>query len=158
METTKTELLRDLEKTECLELLRENYIARLAFISQGRPYIVPITYYYDEKEHSIVSYSGEGHKIDALRKNPEVCVEIDEIGSISEWRSVLVHAEYEEIEQIDAKYQLHRFAERVKENILVKKDTCLRFIKQFSSKTDAKGHSVVYRLKISEMTGKSREE
>ncbi len=153
-------MIKNLNQKECVELLSNNYIGRLAFIVGKTPYIIPITYYYyDQGDNSIISYSLEGHKIDAMRKNQSVSVEVDEIESISRWKSVLVHGQFEELKGIDAKSQLHEFSQGVKDVIDRKEERKLQFIHEFSSKLGADGSSpIVYRIKISEITGKFREE
>jgi len=149
-------MIKTLNIKDDIQLLKDNYIGHLAFIYLKRPYVVPITYYYDESNNSIVSYSGEGHKINAMRINNKVSIEVNEIESINQWRSVLVHGEFEELENGDAKFQLHKFAEGVRNNILQKQDKELKFINEFSSKVSLETDPVVYRINISEMTGKRR--
>lgn len=152
-------MIKNLNSEECVELLSNNYIGRLAFIVGETPYIIPITYYYyNQGDNSIISYSLEGHKIDAMRKNQSVSVEVDEIESISQWKSVLVHGQFEELKGIDAKSQLREFSQGVKDVVNRKEEKELQFIHEFSSKLGADGAlPIVYRIKISEITGKFRE-
>lgn len=150
-------MIKFLEAKECLELLSENYVGHLGFISQSAPYVVPITYYFDAEHHSIISYSGEGHKIEGMRENRLVSMEVDEIKTVNQWRSVLVQGEFEELSGLDAKYLLHEFAEGVKRNILRKEKESHRFIGEFSSKLTTQGNPIVYRIKIAEITGKYRD-
>jgi hypothetical protein len=151
-------MIKMLEKKKCLELLRENYVGHLGFISQSAPFVVPITYYYDAEHHSIISYSGEGHKIDGMRQNRLVSMEVDEIKTVNQWQSVLVQGEFEELSGLDAKYLLHEFAEGVKRIILQKEKESHRFIGEFSSKISAYGNPIVYGIKIAEITGKFRDD
>ncbi|MEL6813153.1 MAG: pyridoxamine 5'-phosphate oxidase family protein, partial [Bacteroidota bacterium] len=90
-------MIKILNAEEGIKMLRNNYIGRLAFVSKGYPYVLPITYFYAEADNCIISYSEEGHKIDAMRKQNAVSIEIDEINSVNNWRSVLVHGDYEEL-------------------------------------------------------------
>ncbi|MGI9549832.1 MAG: pyridoxamine 5'-phosphate oxidase family protein, partial [Aurantibacter sp.] len=108
-------MIKDLELSKCLDLLGNNYIGRLAFISHGEPYIIPITYFHDSEEKSILSYAAKGHKIEAMRNYDSVALQVDEIKSIQEWRSVLVHGKFEELKGSTAKKYLHRFAEGVQD-------------------------------------------
>ncbi|MGK0495024.1 MAG: nitroimidazol reductase NimA-like FMN-containing flavoprotein [Maribacter sp.] len=103
-----------LNQKEAVELLTTNYIGHLGYISGTSPYIVPITFYYDKDTHTITSYSSEGHKINAMRKNPSVSLCVDEISSVVDWQSVLVHGTFEELSSIDAKHMLHQFSNGVK--------------------------------------------
>ncbi len=148
-------MIKDLKKRECIDILKKNYIGRLGYISKNSPYIIPITYfYYDHSNNSIICYSGEGQKIDAMRKNHAVSLEVDEIESANSWRSVLVHGEFEELHQVDAKHLLHEFAEGVKNIIAKKEHTIPHAIREFSSKMHQEKIPIVYRIKILEVTGK----
>jgi nitroimidazol reductase NimA-like FMN-containing flavoprotein (pyridoxamine 5'-phosphate oxidase superfamily) len=150
-------MIENLETRECTELLNNNYIGHLAYISQKEPYIVPITYYYNQVNNSIISYSAEGHKIDAMRKNDAVSLEVEEIKSVNNWRSVSIHGEFEELQGIDAKYLLHEFTQNVKKIITRKEGSHPKFISEFSSKLSEQGIPIVYRININEITGKYRE-
>jgi len=153
-------MIKDLNTKECLKLLRKNYIGRLAYIRGESPYVIPITYYYyDATDNSIISYSLEGHKIDAMRKKQMVSLEVDEIKSVTRWKSVLVHGDFEELSGLDAKNLLRQFSQGVKDIINREPDKDVQFINEFSSKLGAEGASpVVYRIKIREITGKVRED
>jgi len=59
------------------EILENALICRLAMMDGARPYLLPFNYGY--REGCIYIHSGpEGKKIDLLRKNPEVCFEVEE--------------------------------------------------------------------------------
>lgn len=148
--------MKDLTKEQCLTLLKENYIGRLGYMAKGSPEIIPITYFYDSKMNSILTYSGVGGKIEAMRKSTSVAFQIDEITSLDNWKSVLILGEYEELTGIDAKHLLHVFSEGVKKVILEKENRSTEFIGDFSSKLDTDGYPIVYRINISEIKGKQK--
>tara|TARA_R110002051_G_scaffold48308_2_gene95295 strand:- start:43457 stop:43918 length:462 start_codon:yes stop_codon:yes gene_type:complete len=147
---------RNLDKTECKALLAQNYIGRLAYISGGYPHIVPITYFYDKDTNTITSYSSEGHKIQEMRKNASVCLFIDEIATITNWKSVLLQGTFEELSSIDARHMLHEFSEGVKKVILNKYGEHPKYISEFSAKIDAEDAPIVFRINITELNGKIR--
>lgn len=150
-------MIKDLGFGECIQLLCNNYIGHLAYIAGESPFVIPITYYYDQSHNSIISYSQEGHKIDAMRKNRSVSMEVDEIESVNRWKSVLAHGKFEELSGIDAKHLLHEFSNGVKEIINRKQTKKLQFISEFSSKLGAERTSpIVYRIQLLEITGKQR--
>ena len=148
--------MKNLSKQECLELLARNYLGRIAFISGGSPDILPITYFYDSDKHSIITYSGQGGKIDAMRANDAVSFQVDEIMALDKWKSVLLYGEYEEIRGIDAKHLLHEFSEGVKKIIMKKEAKSPEFISEFSSKVGSDKIPIVYRINIYEIKGKQR--
>lgn len=150
-------IIKDLELSECLDFLGSNYIGRLAFISKGNPFIIPITYYYDSEENCILSYASIGHKIEAMRISGSVALQVDDIESIQHWRSVLVHGIFEEFDGSTAKKYLHRFAEGVQVTVTRKKDTNPKFIQDFSSRLQERGIPIMYRITINDITGKFRD-
>ena len=148
---------RNLNKNECTAFLEQNYIGRLAYISGEFPHIVPLTYFYDSQTNTITSYSSEGHKIKEMRKNTAICLAVDEITSISHWKSVLVHGTYEELSRIDAKHMLHEFSNGVKNVIRKNYGENLHKISEFSAKIDAEDSPIIFRINITDLTGKFRE-
>ena len=106
----------------------------------------------------ILSYSSEGHKIKSMRQNPNISFTVTEIDSVNQWRSVLAHGTFEELDSADAKFYLHEFAEGVKKIIRRKEAKYPQAISEFSSKLDSEKMPVVYRIVIDEFMGKYREE
>jgi len=147
---------RNLSQQECKALLKQNYIGRLAYISAGSPHIVPITYSYNSDTNTIVSYSSEGHKIQEMRNNIIVCLAVDEIASISNWKSVLAQGTYEELSRIDAKHMLHEFSDGVKKVITDNYGEHPKYISEFSAKINAEETPIVFRINIRELMGKLR--
>jgi uncharacterized protein len=60
---------------------------------------VPVNYVY--KDGVIYAHSAGGKKISMMRKNPNVCFEVDEIENIFRWKSVIAWGIFEEITDID---------------------------------------------------------
>jgi len=50
-------------------------VGRLACTENNQPYIVPVTYMYDGQ--NIYDQTNEGMKLNILRKNPNICFEVD---------------------------------------------------------------------------------
>lgn len=149
-------MFTNLKKEECIEILSNNYIGHLGYVYKNSPFVIPITYFFDKKHITVIGYSGEGHKTNALRINNAVALEIVEIQSINNWKSILVHGTFEELEGPDAKYYLHEFSNHVKNLIEKKEKRDLDFIPQFSGKTHPEATPIVYRINIQEITGKER--
>lgn len=137
-------------------LLSTNYIGSLGYVFQDKPYITPITYFYDKEQNTIICYSAEGHKIHALRKNNSVSLSVTDIESVNEWKSVLVRGTYEEQEGNTAGVLLHQFSLGVKDLILRKELRDLDFINQFSSKIYENDTPIVFTIKIEEISGRMR--
>ena len=88
-------LIQELTRQESLDLLARAHLGRLACAHQTQPYIVPFYFAYDNEY--LYSFSTLGQKIEWMRANPKVCVEVDEVVSPQQWVSAIVFGRYEEI-------------------------------------------------------------
>jgi len=70
----------------------------LACAHENQPYIVPLYFAYDGDY--LYSFSTRGQKIEWMRSNPNVCVEVDEVASPQRWVSVVVFGQYEEMPDV----------------------------------------------------------
>src|SRR5215475_12620591 len=91
-ETMSIDKLRD---TDALSILSEGSLGRLGCIASDWPYVVPVNYFFDGED--IYIHSLPGKKLDALRANPRVCLQVDEIKDSYHWRSVIAYGTFEEI-------------------------------------------------------------
>jgi uncharacterized protein len=87
--------MKALLEEEARALLSGCRIGRLGCVDNGEPYVVPINYVFEDG--IIYSHSLPGRKIDALRKHPRACLQVDEIQNDFEWRSVIAYGDFEEI-------------------------------------------------------------
>ncbi|SHH67158.1 pyridoxamine 5'-phosphate oxidase family protein [Winogradskyella jejuensis] len=149
-------MIRALKDIESKHLLANNYIGHLSYLFKDKPYVLPITYYYDVLNNIIIGYSGKGHKIRALRINNQVAMEVSEIESVNNWKSILVQGSYKEFEGSTAKINLHKFSEGVKEVISKKEGKDLKFLSEFSSKIYKEGPPIVFKINVEEITGRER--
>lgn len=70
-----------------LELVSECKVCRLAMTDGGVPYIVPLNYGYEYADGALTFYfhsAKEGRKLEILKKNPTVCLELDGRGELVE--------------------------------------------------------------------------
>ncbi|MDW5290880.1 pyridoxamine 5'-phosphate oxidase family protein [Formosa sp. PL04] len=138
-------------------ILENNYIGHLGYIYHDRPYIVPITYFFNKENNSIICYSGEGHKMNAMRENHMVSLQVEEIQSIDNWKSVLAHGIFKQHFGSDAKSYLHKFSLGIKDVIMEKEFKKVDFVNEFSSKIKTDDVPTVFIIKIEEITGKMRQ-
>ena len=87
--------VRTLSTLECITVLTENRLGRLACAKDGQPYVVPIFFAYSANH--LYAFSVEGKKIEWMRVNPLVSVVIEERGQGRSWKSVVVDGRYEEL-------------------------------------------------------------
>ncbi|WP_299113925.1 pyridoxamine 5'-phosphate oxidase family protein [uncultured Winogradskyella sp.] len=149
-------MIRSLSETESLNILQSNYIGNLSYIYRNRPFIAPITYYFNKENDEIIGYSAEGHKVMAMRKNINVCLNVSEVDSVNDWISILVHGRFTEIKGSEAKAKLHEFSLGVKDLIINKEHRKLDFISEFSSKIYKDDLPVIFVIKVEEVTGRMR--
>lgn len=121
------------------DLLKTAIVGRIACghpdVDGGRPYLVPLAYGYDGE--SIYAHSGIGKKIQIMRLNPLVTIEVDHATDAENWRSVIAKGRYEEI---------HEPNER---------DAALAIIYPDPDRRPSFGpDTIVYRIRLSEKTGR----
>ncbi|HYX41872.1 MAG TPA: pyridoxamine 5'-phosphate oxidase family protein [Pyrinomonadaceae bacterium] len=88
-------MIISLNDDEAWALLRKGRLARLGCIADGEPYVVPVNY--AAEGACVLIHSLPGRKIRAMRANPYVCLQVDEITDHCHWRSVLAYGTYEEV-------------------------------------------------------------
>ena len=97
-------MLGILSELEIEEFLKSELVGRIGCHSDGVTYVVPVNYIYDGVH--IYAHSGQGMKINMMRKDPNICFEIDNIQSIIHWRSVIVWGKFEEITDLHEKQEI----------------------------------------------------
>ena len=88
-------MLGELTDMQIENVLTSQVLGRLACTDGKQPYIVPVTYTYDGKY--IYGQTNEGSKLKMLRKNPNVCFEVDVMTDMRNWQSVIVYGKFEEL-------------------------------------------------------------
>jgi uncharacterized protein len=97
-------LIHEMTEDECRTALECVSFGRLACARDNQPYVVPIYFSYDGQHlygfsapGQIYAFSTLGQKVEWMRSNPLVCLEIDERTSHNLWMSVVVFGRYEEL-------------------------------------------------------------
>lgn len=106
-------MIPELAPAEIEELLRAESVARLACSADGELYVVPISYAYDGS--SLIVHSVPGRKIEMMRRNPEVCLEVDRVAGPAEWRSVIAWGRFEELQGDEARHAMELLIDRFRE-------------------------------------------
>jgi nitroimidazol reductase NimA-like FMN-containing flavoprotein (pyridoxamine 5'-phosphate oxidase superfamily) len=159
-----------MDKDQIEEFLKSQVVGRLGCTDGDKVYVVPITFAYDNG--CIYGHTKDGLKIRMMRKNPNVCFETDWVEDLSNWRSVIAYGTYEELDKDEANKGLDILMDNVSSS-LGKKTTSNRsqtneelgelkriafehsFLSPFTHSTNKEiSDIVVYRIRISEMTGK----
>jgi uncharacterized protein len=93
--TVNLMLIKEIPESECRDLLANAKVARLGCSFNDQPYIVPIVMAYEPDY--VYFFSTFGKKVEWMRANPKVCVQVDSINGQSEWVSVIANGEYQEL-------------------------------------------------------------
>lgn len=88
-------MIGKLNMVQIEEVLKKNVLGRIGCSDGKKTYVVPINYVYDGK--SIIGHSQMGLKIGMMRKNPDVCFEVDEMKNFTNWKSVIAWGQYQEL-------------------------------------------------------------
>lgn len=90
--------IHEMTESACRQVLERTNFGRLACARDNQPYVVPVYFTYSGKY--IYGFTTIGQKIEWMRLNPKVCLEIDEWKSHTEWMSVIVFGRFEELLEI----------------------------------------------------------
>jgi nitroimidazol reductase NimA-like FMN-containing flavoprotein (pyridoxamine 5'-phosphate oxidase superfamily) len=88
-------MMGELTAAEIDQVLRAEVLGHLGCIADGWPYVVPINYVYEDG--SIYANGSEGMKLRAMRENPLVCFEVEQIRGVANWKSVIAQGRFEEL-------------------------------------------------------------
>lgn len=137
---------------ECAKLLMASRLAHLACAEGSRPYVVPI--YYAYVHHHLYGFSMPGRKVDCMRRNPNVCVQVDECGKGVEWKSVVVQGRYQELDDSPELIQEREHAWRLLSKIPIWWEPgSLKLVEQAPEIADHYDH-VFFRVLVDEITGR----
>ena len=132
-----------LSAEESYGLLRGGRVAHLACVVDGEPYVVPVNYAFDGE--AIYVHSLPGRKLSAMRADPRVCVQVEEVRGDFGWRSVIAFGRYEEIKRAD---------ERAKAlNLLLSLFPRLTPVESRMADDANAPSPVVFRIRIERVTG-----
>jgi nitroimidazol reductase NimA-like FMN-containing flavoprotein (pyridoxamine 5'-phosphate oxidase superfamily) len=142
-------LVHELNSTECSALLQRNSLGRLGYAYFDQPYIVPIHFSFDADLNCVYGFSTIGQKVEQMRRNPRVCLEVDEIVDKNNWTTVLVVGRYCEIHRDPREAEALRRAQRLFQE---RHEWWLPGTAKLGSKEHE--HAVIYRISIDQLTGR----
>ena len=141
-------MLGELDSAQIEDLLHSEVIARIGCISEGRVYVVPVSYVYDGTY--IWGHGMDGAKLSAMRSDPRVCVEVEHVDDLSNWRSVIAWGTFEECRGADWDTGMALLVERIM--------PLLKFPPhQPPPEPSGPRHGTVYRIKLGHRTGRFEE-
>ena len=146
-------MLGSLSSAEIEDLLRTEVVARLGCHAEGRTYVVPVTYAYNGD--AVLVQSADGLKVRMMRQNPLVCVEVDHVDNLANWRSVIAWGRFEVLFGSDATAALVRLHERLQPLIVSETSPAAETLAEGETRVrSGNGHASVYRIHLFEKTGR----
>jgi nitroimidazol reductase NimA-like FMN-containing flavoprotein (pyridoxamine 5'-phosphate oxidase superfamily) len=151
--------IHEMTADECRGALQKTSVGRLGCARDNQPYVVPIyfafagehLYGFSDETH-LYGFTTVGQKIEWMRANRQVCLEIDELISKEQWMSVIVFGRYEELPD-EPQYE----AARMKAYELLLRQRAMWWEPAYMSDAHRESaHSIVpvfYRIQIDRMTG-----
>jgi nitroimidazol reductase NimA-like FMN-containing flavoprotein (pyridoxamine 5'-phosphate oxidase superfamily) len=133
------------------ELLRTETVARLGCHAGGRTYVVPVTYVYDGT--GLLIQSADGLKIRMMHRNPQVCVEIDRIDDLANWRSVIAWGHFAQLFGAAATEAFIRIRTRL-QSLALSETTPAAVPEGIVPVRGGNGHASIYRIDLIEKTGR----
>ncbi len=103
-------VIHDLSAGECRDVLSRTHLGRLACSRFNQPYIVPFSFAFSPDGDRLYSLATHGQKIDWMRENPRVCVEVDDIGDERHWTTVVIFGRYHEVDRSEPEAPAARHA------------------------------------------------
>jgi len=94
--------IHEMSMEECHRVLAGAQLARLGCARANQPYVVPVYLAFHQKSECFYGFTTPGQKVEWMRENPLVCVEVDEIVSCDQWVSIIVTGRYEELPETPA--------------------------------------------------------
>jgi uncharacterized protein len=150
-------MIGKLSEEQIEEVLTANVLGRIGCNDGSKTYVVPINYVYDGK--FIISHSVEGMKIKMMRKNPQVCFEVDVMNSFTNWKSVIAWGEYQELTDERERYQAMKlFVDRMMRMKISETASLPELTEQrVHPRSPGNIKPVIYRIVITEKTGRYEE-
>lgn len=145
-------MLGELTPEQIETVLRAEVIGRIGCVSDGRVYVVPVTYAYDGRW--VYAHSGDGMKVRAMRAHPEVCFEVEQVDTLSNWRSVVAWGAFEELHGDEAAAAMRTLMERFLP-LMTSESAQPSHGLAAAHRADTAGHkAVLFRIDLREKTGR----
>jgi len=145
-------MLGNLQPQQIEDVLKSQQIGRIGCSLDGYTYVVPISYAYDG--NYIYCHTTEGKKTSMMRQNPKICFEVEEMKDMSNWKSVVIQGEFEELKDIQQRNNAMRSLLNRYLPVISSITTHIGESWPFHPENISEINGVVFRIKIKEKTGR----
>lgn len=145
-------MVGELTSEQIDQVMFRQIIGRIGCYSDGKLYIVPIAFAFDG--HCIYAHSKEGKKIKMMRKNPDVCFQVDEIDNTANWRSVILWGRYQELKTEQERQRAVKMLMDRIEPFQLGETSHTKEYSRAPQIVEKKKRAVVYRIDVQQKTGR----
>lgn len=141
--------IQDMSRASSIVLLKSADVGRIACARGSQPYVTPFTFAYEA--NFLYSFGTVGKKIEWMRSNPLVCVEVGKIVRRQEWQTVVIFGRYQELLKTPEFEKAHQFAH----DLLARKANWWEpgFVKSVKDGVERPLEPVFFRIAIDEISG-----
>lgn len=136
-----------MKSEDAVSLFEECRFAHLACHIKDDLYLVPISYIFEDGV--IYSHSEPGRKIDIMRKNPHVCVQVEKVEDFFHWRSAIAWGDFEELNGDEASEAMRLLLKKVSEEVGSEQMSSLGL--DMAAQLES---AIIYKIKIKKITGR----
>ena len=148
-------MFSELGYEEVEEVLQDQLIGRIGCNLNGKTYIVPVNYAYNDPY--VYIYSLDGKKVDIMRQNMDICFEVDVVYDLLNWKSVIAWGTFEELKGSEARQKAWKLISDRSLTLIPNDKTELSNIAVFKSDNINDIEGIFYRISLKEKSGRSRE-
>lgn len=147
-------MLGEMDDSEIEAFLRTETTGRIGCHCAGMTYVVPVTYVFEGG--CVYGHSTEGRKIRMMRRNPDVCFEVDRVNGVNDWRSVIAWGRYDELTGDDGLQAMELMMKRLVQKPAIRSDHPSYPVRSAGSRgPESEGISVVvYRIRLTKTRGR----
>ncbi len=120
--------------------------------ADGRTYVVPISYVFEDNK--IYGYTIDGMKIKMMRKNPEVCLQVDHIEDNAHWQSAIAWGTFRELSGREADDAIGLFTSRLHPFRNSSTQRPKHSLEQVKASYSNESRMVAFEITVHEMTGR----
>ncbi|MCC8425509.1 pyridoxamine 5'-phosphate oxidase family protein [Mucilaginibacter sp. UR6-11] len=147
-------MLGELNTTMLEDLLSTQLLGRIGCHADGITYIIPVNYVYEAPY--IYAHSADGLKVSLMRKNPEVCFEVDRVENFFNWQSAVCWGTFEEITGVkESEQAMQKLIDRIEPYLSKAEDAHPSHgIADRASEIGTSKRLVLYRILLNKKTGR----
>lgn len=145
-------MIGELSPDEVEEIISTQLIVRIGCHANGTTYIIPVSYAY-EAPYAYV-HSLHGKKLDMMRKNAEICFQVDAITNMANWKSVIAWGTFEEVVSANGRNHALKLLLRRRFPLVSGQRTHFGSEWPFGNPDAAEVDGVFFRIELKQKTGR----